>query len=131
MDPKIIALRGRGDIGKTATINLIPGILIEQGWTRIMRDMHGNRIDFIDVYEKDGIKLGVASAGDNYREVNIAMVVLVAEGCTIIICACRTFDKRNKIGVFHGTHSAPAPTRVCYNNVSLIRNISKIGIYTD
>ena len=53
---------------------------------------HGNKVDRTDVYKnsKDNRRLGIASAGDNFREVNDALKILSDAGCETVICACRT-----------------------------------------
>ena len=107
MNPRIIALRGRGYGGKTTTLRLLADILPNQDWTRVSRELHGNQIDIIDVYEDaNGNRLGVASAGDHYDEVEPALRKLVAAGCTVIVCACRTKDMPNADGEYKGTHAA-------------------------
>jgi|LakMenE01Jun11ns_1017448.scaffolds.fasta_scaffold9881092_3 hypothetical protein len=63
MKRRIIALRGRGDVGKTTTILLLPGLLIARGWELVSRVMHGNGIDITDVYKNaNGDLHGVASS---------------------------------------------------------------------
>jgi len=96
MNRRIIALRGRGGIGKTTTINMLADMLLTRGWTRESRVLHGNGIDITDVYfGADGVRLGVASAGDNFREVNDALKILSGAGCVTVICACRTRGATN------------------------------------
>lgn len=91
MNRRIIALRGRGGIGKTTTINLLVDELVTRGWRRESRVFHGNGVDITDVYVGvDGVRLGVASAGDNFREVNDALKILSGARCETVICACRT-----------------------------------------
>lgn len=108
MNPRIIALRGRGGIGKTTTINLLVNeFLLPPDWIRESRKHHGNGVDIVDVYVNDnGIRLGVASAGDNFNEVKHALRRLVDARCTVIICACRTKDMPNAKGEYKGTHAA-------------------------
>ena len=104
---RIIALRGRGFVGKTTTIIQLADGLGNFGWNREWRVFHGNRIDIIDLYRNDnGILLGVASAGDNYDEVASALFRLVNAGASIMICACRTRDMPNADGEIRGTHAA-------------------------
>lgn len=91
MNRRIIALRGRGSIGKTTTINILADLLLTLGWSRESRVMHGNGVDITDVYVSgEGVRLGVASAGDNFYEVNDALKILSGAGCETVICACRT-----------------------------------------
>ena len=104
---RIIALRGRGSIGKTTTIVELADELINFGWNREWRTVHGNGIDIIDLYRNnEGILLGVASEGDNYDEVAPALHRLVNAGAMVMICACRTKDMPNAKGIIRGTHAA-------------------------
>lgn len=50
MNRRIIALRGRGGIGKTTTINMLADMLLTRGWRRESRVFHGNGVDITDVY---------------------------------------------------------------------------------
>lgn len=104
---RIIALRGRGSVGKTTTIVQLADELGNFGWNREWRVFHGNGIDIIDLYRNDeGTLLGVASAGDNYDEVAPALRRLVNAGASTMICACRTRDMPNADGEIRGTHAA-------------------------
>jgi hypothetical protein len=104
---RIIALRGRGYIGKTTTINLLANRLPNFGWINISREIHGNGIDVIGVYvSTDGKRLGIASAGDHYDEVEPALQKLKAAECSIVVCACRTKDMPNADGIYRGTNTA-------------------------
>lgn len=91
MIERIIALRGRGEIGKSTTIILLADELINRSWRRESRVLHGNGIDITDVYTNEkGVRLGVASAGDNFREVDGSLRLLFTANCSVVICACRT-----------------------------------------
>lgn len=48
---RIIALKGRGNSGKTTTISLLPNILLANGYSRVagMFQQHGS--DFLGVFE--------------------------------------------------------------------------------
>ena len=118
MNRRIIALRGRGGIGKTTTIRLLADMLERAGWERISRVMHGNGIDITDVCRnKNGDLLGVESAGDNFREVNDALTILFGAGCELVICACRTRDMPDSNGLVQGTHFA---MRQFTNNINFV-----------
>ena len=108
MNPRVIALRGRGSIGKSTTLaKELTRLLIQNGWRLVSEWRHGNGIDVVNVYTNDdGVLLGVASAGDKYDEVAQAFATLVGQGCTVIICACRTKDMPNAAGDVRGTNTA-------------------------
>lgn len=107
MNRRIIALRGRGGIGKTTTINMLADMLLTRGWRRESRVFHGNGVDITDVYiGADGVRLGVASAGDNFNEVDRSLRILFDANCTVVVCACRTRDMPDANGVVQGTHFA-------------------------
>ncbi|EHQ29791.1 hypothetical protein [Mucilaginibacter paludis] len=96
---KIIALKGRAESGKSTTIGMLPSILATNGYTLLAgsRKVYGK--DFLEIYTKGKLKLGITSAGDSYDLVHDRLDTLVAAKCDDIICACRTYG---------GTHAAIA-----------------------
>lgn len=94
---KIIALMGRASSGKTTTIHKLPALLLASGYEQLPGNFKKHGTDFIDIYTKDGLKLGITSSGDTYKIVNERLTILVSAKCDIIICACRTSG---------GTHAA-------------------------
>lgn len=104
---RIIALRGRGGIGISTTIILLAEMLLTRGWIRESRFLHGNGVDITDVYvNANSVRLGLASAGDNFNEVDSSLRILFNANCTIVVCACRTRDMPDANGVIQGTHFA-------------------------
>lgn len=94
---RIIALKGRGNSGKTTTINLLPNILLANGYSRVagMYQNHGS--DFLDVFENGKQRVGVTSSGDTYDLVHDRLTDLINAKCDVCVCACRTSG---------GTHTA-------------------------
>jgi hypothetical protein len=94
---RIIALKGRGNSGKTTTINMLPNILLANGYSRVagMFQQHGS--DFLDVFENGKQRVGVTSSGDTYDLVHDRLTYLVNAKCDICVCACR---------ISGGTHTA-------------------------
>ena len=90
---KIIALRGMRGSGKTTTLKKLPAMLLQQGYSQEMFSDHGK--DFMAIYVKDGIKIGITSAGDVFKLLKDRLNILIKNnGCDICICACRSYDKK-------------------------------------
>lgn len=94
---RIIALKGRGNSGKTTTINLLPNILLANGYNRVAGMFQQNGGDFLDVFENGKQRVGVTSSGDSYDLVHDRLTDLVNAKCDVCVCACRTSG---------GTHTA-------------------------
>lgn len=94
---RIIALKGRGNSGKTTTINMLPNILLANGYSRVagMFQKHGG--DFLDIFENGKKRVGITSSGDTYDLVHNRLTDLVNAKCDVCVCACRTSG---------GTHTA-------------------------
>jgi hypothetical protein len=99
--PRILALSGKGNSGKTTTIRLLPNILRSHGYHSVPGSQisHGN--DFSEIFENGNRKIGVTSAGDSYDLVHDRLQDLMDANCDDYICACRSYDVSN-----HGTHAA-------------------------
>ncbi len=89
---RIIALRGRGGSGKTTTINMLPAILVLNGYHQVpvMYRQYGS--DFLDMYENGQVIVGITSSGDTYDLVYERLTDLVNANCNVCICVCRTRD---------------------------------------
>lgn len=94
---RIIALKGRGNSGKTTTIHLLPDILLTNGYSRVARMYQNHGSDFLDVFENGKQRVGVTSSGDTYDLVHDRLTDLVNAKCNVCVCACRTSG---------GTHTA-------------------------
>lgn len=94
---KIIALKGKGNVGKSTTIRdeLYP-LMLENGFEKIQSIGEPNT-DIYAILEKDNIRYGITSSGDTYDHVINNLTDLNNEGCQIMVCACRTRG---------GTHTA-------------------------
>jgi hypothetical protein len=96
---KIIALRGDSSKGKSKTLNIVYQYLLLFGYVQIPKhfEVIGNRdqYDFIDIVEKKGVKVGIATMGDyengaiRKKKYSVESLIdrLVAAGCDIIVCA--------------------------------------------
>ncbi len=93
--PKIIALKGKANSGKTTTIHLLPTVLLANGYHQVSQQPIPPAGDFEAVFENPikKIKLGVTSRGDTHDAVHNALDAFVNAGCDTCICACRTKDR--------------------------------------
>ena len=86
----IIALQGRHDSGKTTTLKKLHDALIKLGYTLIWSTKKP-RGDFMAIFEKNGIFIGITSAGDDYEKVKNKLEELIKQKCSVCICACRSY----------------------------------------
>lgn len=93
---KIIALRGDSGKGKSKTLNIVYQHLLLFGFVQVPAHFRrlGSRVnyDFIDIVEKKGVKVGIATMGDYDIDSNIDCIEnlidhLVNEKCDVVICA--------------------------------------------
>lgn len=89
----IIALRGRGNSGKSTTIRLLYDLLLQNGYQIISSNFNAASGDFIAVFSKNGKTVGVTSSGDTYNLVHDRLNELINSNCNICLCACRTYDR--------------------------------------
>lgn len=98
---KVVALVGEGNTGKSHTINVVYNFLLKDGYCQIPEHFRilGNPIyeDFIDILEKDEIKIGFAGMGDYItgegRSIKNLLAELYIKECDVAICACRNNPK--------------------------------------
>lgn len=89
----IIALRGRGNSGKSSTIRMLYDLLLQNRYGLISSNFNATGGDYLAVFSKNGKFIGVTSSGDTYDLVHDNLEVLVNSNCTICVCACRTYDR--------------------------------------
>ena len=83
---KIIALWGKHDSGKTATIKFLRDILLKRG---AKEEENVGDYDFISVFRFQGKKVGVISGGDT-KEILTGNLGKLPNDCDVIICPSRT-----------------------------------------
>lgn len=91
----IIGLRGKGGAGKTTTIGKLFELLEKSGYEIESSSFVAIGTDFKAILSRNDIKIGISSWGDSYDLVFNALKELMDAGCTICICACRTYDRIN------------------------------------
>jgi len=96
---EIIALRGNSNNGKSKTLNIVYQYLLLFGFTQIPGKFRSlgnpNQYDFIDILEKKGLKVGIATMGDYHitarktpdDSVENLIDYLASEQCDKVICA--------------------------------------------
>jgi hypothetical protein len=89
----IIALRGRGNSGKSETIRILHDLLLQNGYAQVRSDFRTDGNDFITVFSKSEYLIGITSSGDTYDLVHDKLNELINDGCEICVCACRTYDR--------------------------------------
>ena len=91
--PKIISLQGKGNCGKSVTINILRSILSENGYKPVpgMYQQHGK--DFMDIYTDGTKKIGVTSRGAADNILFKDLYELIKADCDVCICACRSTGK--------------------------------------
>jgi len=88
----IVSLQGYIKKGKSATLKIFRDRLLAStsGYTAVPGefsiDHHG---DILDIFEKNGMKVGIASAGDIPGMITNNLSHLQKKGCNIIFTACR------------------------------------------
>jgi hypothetical protein len=90
---RIIALRGRGNSGKSTTIRLLYDLLLQNRYQLISSNFNVDGGDFISIFAKNGKLIGVTSSGDTYDLVHHRLQELINANCNLCVCACRTFDR--------------------------------------
>jgi len=121
---KIIALRGRGSIGKTTTIrNHLHGLMLQNGFKQVPNCMVGGGTrDIYDVFEKNGIRYGISSSGDTHDHVMNNLTDLISDKCDIMVCACRT-----RGGTHAALHSFNIPVTFVDKQIGNSNNQSQIN----
>jgi hypothetical protein len=95
---KIFALQGVGNSGKSTTLRIFAEMLLDKGFIsltgknfpEIKLGRTGKPKDFWQIFEVNGLRIGVTSSGDTFDIVRWQIDNLVKFKCEICFCACRT-----------------------------------------
>ena len=86
----IIALKGKGNSGKTQTINAVYKNLHRKYPNAIITNLYPNTIDIKIIMDINGTKVGIESQGDPGSRLKQSLSDFSDANCDIIICATRT-----------------------------------------
>ncbi|HMQ70413.1 MAG TPA: hypothetical protein PKA90_15595 [Ignavibacteria bacterium] len=89
----IIALRGKGNSGKSNTLRILDELLSQNDFESIRSSIELGYADFISIFSKNGKLIGITSSGDTYDLVHDALSELINDRCVICVCACRSYDR--------------------------------------
>ncbi len=85
----IIALEGRPSNGKSTTIGLLYESMKQDNYEIIQDRKRRGSKEFFVIVEKKGKKIGVTTYGDNPDLIRMRIDFFIAQGCHIIVIACR------------------------------------------
>jgi hypothetical protein len=92
MGKKAIALKGRGNVGKTETIKMVYTLLLDK-YPNAPREHELANGDVRSILTIHGIKIGIESRGDPTSRLPESLALFRKEGCHIILCATRTYGQ--------------------------------------
>src|SRR3954466_6732641 len=86
---RILALIGPSNCGKTATLNIVYNIVVQQGGVSTMfQPQGGNPKDFSDVVNWNGRSIAFFTMGDFSGRLIEAIQEFGDQNCEVLVCAC-------------------------------------------
>jgi hypothetical protein len=76
-------------------------LLIQNNYQTLSTTFNSQGGDFRTVFIKNDKKIGITSVGDTFDSVHDNLKSLIDDGCTICVCACRTYHRSGQ-----GTNAA-------------------------
>jgi hypothetical protein len=105
--PKIYALKGRHNSGKTTTLILLETTLIAKYPSNLIAFRTGV-VDITVIIDVNGQRIGIACGGDSEAIVLKNLKILTTYNCDIIFCATRSRGKTvaavNSYSATHAVH---------------------------
>lgn len=86
---QLIALAGRPNVGKTATINKAYKLLLAK-YPDAKEIERKGRVEIQVVISINKKRIGIASKGDRRKDIEAALDIFAKHKCEIILCAART-----------------------------------------
>lgn len=106
MKPSIIALKGKGNCGKSKTLIRVLSMLENQPGGKVIEKEKIGDSDMSAIILVGGTKIGITTAGDPGDYLEIKIEVFIKVECQIIICACRTRQStRDVIRKYETSHN--------------------------
>lgn len=105
MNKLVIANRGAGGIGKSASVKAVYYLLKSKGYQLISETwQYEEEIgDIKAIFDINGVKVGIESQGDPGYDMEKTMEEFVGTNCDIIITSCRTrLDTYHKVTDYLG-----------------------------
>jgi hypothetical protein len=88
---KVLALRGKSNVGKSQTIRTVVEMLTAKHPNAAIEHNHATKVDIRVVLNINDLKIGIESQGNpNSRLIKESLDLFVRIGCDVIICATRT-----------------------------------------
>jgi hypothetical protein len=97
LNPLIIALRGKGNSGKSTTIKALRRLLLEAGFQSTPELFNADTGDFVDCLIREKEIIGITSCGDTYDILYEMLSKLPQYNPSILMCACRTYGGTNLV----------------------------------
>ena len=125
----IIALKGRGKIGKTQTIRTVDELLRAKYPDATVEHEHRTRVELRVVLTVNGVKIGIESQSN--PKIKDSLNLFATLGCQIIICATRTSGETCKaVNALSGyeivwleQRAQSAPFEQVLSNLAMARHI--------
>ena len=95
--PQIISLEGDLRSGKSTTLDLLYDLMKAKGYTAVLDRRKSQSRDLTVILQKEGINIGLSSYGNNAALIGRHVDSFIEKGCSIIICACRTYGLTKNI----------------------------------
>ena len=124
---KVIALKGRRNVGKSQTIRTVDELLRAKYSDARVEHEHRTKAELRVVLSIDGVKIGVESS----ERIQASLDLFASLGCDVIICATRTTGKTvNTVNALPGyevvwlqQQSQFAPFEQVLSNLAMARHI--------
>ena len=91
MTKRLVALRGKGQVGKTTSLHNLNRLLLSEPNAKTVKfTKYGYKLDFSTIIDYAGKRVGIVSRGDVAADLASFIAELESDRCHVIVCAART-----------------------------------------
>lgn len=91
MTKRLVALRGKGQVGKTTSLHNLNRLLLSEPHAKTVKfTKYGYKLDFATIIDYAGKRVGIVSRGDVAADLAGFIEDLESDRCHVIVCAART-----------------------------------------